>query len=188
MPNKALVRTLDFPRLSVRLPVMAALNSQEGKSTVPFLRISTILALVLGSSAFAGSSLFQQKGFIQNEQGEQCWYHQEVVEGSNYFHDGVTTNIGVLSFDDQTCMKVSELGQTVNKMRINNVISRWYSRSNANFQTRESELFRTSLLQKRGQCIQSKKYPAIGIVVEYEKNLESIVRVRHGMSAQGCNQ
>lgn len=105
------------------------------------LRFSTILALVLGSPAFAGSSLFQQKGFIQNEQGEQCWYHQEVVEGSHYFHDGVTANIGVLSFDDQTCMKTSELGQTVNKMMINNVISRWYSHSDASFQTRESELF-----------------------------------------------
>ena len=153
-----------------------------------FLRFSTILVLVLGSPAFAGSSLFQQKGFIQNEQGEQCWYHQEVVEGSRYFHNGVTANIGVLSFDDQACMKASELGQTVNKMMINNVISRWYSRSDANFQTRESEIFPTSLLQKRGQCIQSKKYPATGIVVDYEESRESIVRVLHGMSAQGCTQ
>jgi hypothetical protein len=168
--------------------VSRALNSQGGKSTVHVLRFSTILALVLGSPAFAGSSLFQQKGFIQNEQGEQCWYHQEVVEGSHYFHDGVTANIGVLSFDDQTCMKTSELGQTVNKMMINNVISRWYSHSDASFQTRESELFPTSLLQKRGQCIQSKKYPAIGIVVDYEGSRDSIVRVRHGMSAQGCTQ
>lgn len=155
---------------------------------MPFLRFSIILALVLGSPAFAGSSLFQQRGFIQNGQGEECWYHQEVVERSHYFHDGVTANIGVLNFDDQSCMQASEFGQTVNKMMINNVISRWYSRGDANFQTRESELFPTSLLQKRGQCIQSKKYPATGIVVDYEERQESIVRVRHGMSAQGCKK
>ncbi|WP_432210640.1 hypothetical protein [Marinobacter alkaliphilus] len=155
---------------------------------MPFTRFSTILALVIASPAFAGSSLFQPKGFIQNDQGEQCWYHQEVVEGSHYFHDGVTANIGVLTFDDQSCMQASEFGQTVNKMMINNVISRWYSRGDANFQTRESELFPTSLLQKRGQCIQSKKYPATGIVVDYEESQESIVRVRHGMSAQGCKK
>lgn len=155
---------------------------------MPYLRLSTILALLLGSPVFAGPSLFQPKGYIQNDQGEQCWYHQEVVEGSNYFHDGVTANIGVLSFDDPTCMSASELGQTVNKMMINNVISRWYSRSDADFQTRESELFPTSLLQKRGQCIQSKKYPTTGIVVDYEESRESIVRVRHGMSAQGCTR
>lgn len=153
-----------------------------------FLRLSTILALALGSPAFAGPSLFQQKGFIQNDQGEQCWYHQEVVKDSNYFHDGITANIGVLSFDEQTCMNSSEFGQTVNIMMINNVISRWYSRSDADFQTRESELFSTSLFQKRGQCIQSKKYSATGIVVDYEESRESIVRVRHGMSAQGCTQ
>ncbi|WP_404366769.1 hypothetical protein [Marinobacter sp.] len=155
---------------------------------MPFTRFSTILALVLANPAFAGSSLFQPKGFIQNDQGEQCWYHQKVVEGSHYFHDGVTANIGVLTFDDQSCMQASEFGQTVNKMMINNVISRWYSRGDANFKNRESELFPTSLLQKRGQCIQSKKYPATGIVVDYEESQESIVRVRHGMSAQGCKK
>jgi len=52
----------------------------------------------------------------------------------------------------------------------------------------EYALFPTSLLQKRGQCIQSKKYPAIGIVVDYEGSRDSIVRVRHGMSAKGCTQ
>lgn len=155
---------------------------------MPYLRLSTILALLIGSPVFAGSTLFQQRGYIQNDQGEQCWYHQEIVEGSHYFHDGVTASIGVLRFDDPTCMNASEFGQTVNKMMINNVIARWYSRSDANFQTREIELFPTSLFQKRGQCIQSKKYPATGIVVDYEESRTSIVRVRHGMSAQGCTR
>ncbi len=75
----------------------------------------------------------------------------------------LVTNVGTRS----TCMSDSGVGLFVNKMMINNTISKWYSHSVAAFQTRESEMFNGSELQKKGKCIQSKKYPLIGITVDY---------------------
>ena len=78
------------------------------------------------------------------------------------------------------------LGLDVNKMMINNIISRWYSHRDAKFQTRVSEMFNGSLMQKKGKCIQSKTYPLIGITVDYLIENNSITGVIHGSSIQGC--
>ena len=93
---------------------------------------------------------------------------------------------GVITFDGPACMSEADVGLDVNKMMINNVIARWYSHRDAAFLTRGSELFPSSMMQKRGACIQSKKYPAIGITVDYEIKDNSIIRVRHGSSVQEC--
>ncbi len=83
-------------------------------------------------------------------------------------------------------MSDNGLGLDVNKMMINNIISKWYSHSDADFQTRVSEMFNGSPLQKKGKCIQSKKYPIIGITVDYLIKGNSITGVIHGSSVQGC--
>jgi hypothetical protein len=79
-------------------------------------------------------------------------------------------------------------GLDTNKMLINNIISKWYSHADAAFQTRKSELYATSVLQVRGQCMQSEKYPAAGVVVEYKTNENSIFQVRHALSVGACQR
>jgi len=83
---------------------------------------------------------------------------------------------------------LGEFGLDVNKMMINNIITRRYSRSDANFQTKANELYPTSMLQIRGKCIQSKTYPAIGVMVYYEIKNNSITQVFHSQSIQGCKE
>jgi hypothetical protein len=67
--------------------------------------------------------------------------------------------MGILTFDDPRCMSASEFGLDVNKMMINHVITRWHSHPDAAFKTRVQDLYPTSMMQKRGLCIQSSKYP-----------------------------
>lgn len=131
---------------------------------------------------------FQPKGYIQNDRGEKCWYRQITTTDGKYFHGSLTGRMGTITFDDPRCMAESEVGLDVNKMMINNVVSRWYSHSDAAFRTRASELFPGSTMQKKGLCIQSSKYPAIGITIDYEIVDASIVRVRHGSAVQGCEK
>ena len=144
--------------------------------------------MAASASAFAGASDAQKKGFIQNDSGQKCWYKQTVDAGSKYFHGSLAATVATITFDDPACMKDSGLGLGINKMMINNVISRWYSRSDAAFQTRENELYPGSMMQKKGQCIQSKKYPAVGIVVDYVGTASSIKKVLHGSAVQGSTK
>ena len=149
------------------------------------LLVSGLTCLLLGSGATSAGSM-PSKGYVQNDQGEKCWYTQTVDSKSNYFHSALTATVGTIRFDVATCMSDSGIGLETNKMMINNVISRWYSRSDAKFMTRASELFKGSTLQERGQCMQSRTYSAIGIVVDYQIKGDSIIGVKHGPSLQGC--
>ena len=141
---------------------------------------------LLFTNAAMGAGNLPGKGYVQNDQGEKCWYAQTVDPKSNHFQGSLTATVGTIRFDDATCMSDSGIGLETNMMMINNVISRWYSHSDAKFMTRASELFNGSLFQKRGQCMQSKTYSAVGIVVEYLIEGDSIVSVLHGPSVQGC--
>ncbi len=154
------------------------------------MKLTTLLftgftCLLLGSAATSAGSM-PGKGYVQNDQGEKCWYTQTVDPKSNYFHSALTATVGTIRFDDATCMSDSGIGLETNMMMINNVISRWYSHSDAKFMTRAAELFKGSMLQERGQCIQSKTYSAVGIVVDYQIKGDSIIGVVHGPSLQGC--
>ncbi|WP_376695511.1 hypothetical protein [Wenzhouxiangella sp. EGI_FJ10305] len=160
---------------------MMKLSSYFGASSV------VGAAIVLAQAAFAGDG-FQPKGYIQNDRGDQCWYTQITDPESTYFHGTLKGKMGVITFDDPGCMSAADVGLDVNKMMINNIIARWYSHSDAAFQTRVSELFPGSMMQKKGLCIQSSTYPLIGITVDYEIRNKSIIRVRHGSSVQGCTK
>jgi hypothetical protein len=137
-------------------------------------------------NVFAGPTGALVKGYIQNDKGEKCWYTQKIKENNTYFHGSLTGTNGLITFDNPNCMSDSGQGLDVNKMMINNIISKWYSHRDAAFQTRVSEMFNGSALQKQGKCIQSKKYPAIGITIDYFTNGNSITGVIHGSSVQGC--
>ena len=151
-------------------------------------RICTLLCLSLVLTAFAGSERFQKKGHIQNDAGGKCTYSQTVNEQSKYFHGTLAGVTGTITFDDTACMSDSGVGLDTNKMMINNVIARWYSHSDAAFKTKASQLYPTSLLQKKGKCMQSGKYPAVGITVDYQVKNDSITGVIHGASVQGCKR
>ena len=157
----------------------------------PFGRICVLFSIVIlllgtvANESIAGSESYLKRGYIQNDKGEKCWYTQKTDPNNTYFH-GKKNTVGIITFDNPKCMSDSGLGLDINKMMINNVISRWYSHSDANFQTRVSEMFNSSPLQKKGKCIQSKKYPIIGITVDYFTSNNSIKGVIHGMAVSGC--
>jgi hypothetical protein len=144
------------------------------------------ISLFVSSIALAGPTGALKKGYIQNDKGDECWYTQVVKENSTYFHGSLMGINGIITFDNPACMSDSGLGLDVNKMMINNIISRWYSHSDADFRTRVSEMFNGSALQKKGKCIQSMKYPVVGITVDYFIKDNSITGVIHGSSVQGC--
>lgn len=125
-------------------------------------------------------AVFQPKGHINNASGEKCTFVQ-TAEQTSYFH-GVPGQVVTLVFDNPECMENND----INLMMINNSITRRYAQPDANFATRENELFRTSPLQVRGECIQSKTYPDIGVAVEYVRRAGHILSVKHGATVARC--
>ena len=156
------------------------------KRSFPSMAIAAI-AFMMALPHAAMANNFPPRGHIQNDQGQRCSYTQTTDNDSVYFH-GLPGRMGILTFDDPRCMSASAVGWDVNKMMINNVIARWHSHPDAAFKTRVQDLYPTSMMQKRGLCIQSTKYPGIGVTVDYEIQGNSIVRVRHGSSIQGCQR
>jgi hypothetical protein len=152
------------------------------------MAIAAIVFTIAVSHAASASGEFQPRGHIQNDQGQRCSYTQTTDNDSVYFHGTLAGRMGTITFDDPRCMSASEMGLDVNTMMINNVIAGWYSHRDAAFKTRVHELYASSPMQRRGLCIQSSKYPAIGITVDYEIQSKSIGRVRHGSSIQGCQR
>lgn len=145
-----------------------------------------LIFFLISFKALAGPSGTPKRGYIQNDKGEKCYYMQVVLEDNNYFHGSMKETDGIITFDNPNCMADRGLGLDVNKMLINNIISRWYSHRDANFLTHPSEMFKGSLLQKKGKCIQSKKYPNIGIAIDYFIKNNSITGVIHGSTILGC--
>jgi len=158
------------------------MNQMNSKGIAAFL----LMLFFISGAIFAGQTGALKKGYIQNDKGKKCWYTQVVKENNTYFHGSLKGTDGIITFDNPNCMSDSSLGLDVNKMMINNVLSRWYSHPDAKFQTRVSEMYKGSMLQKKGGCIQSKKYPIIGITVDYLIKGGSITGVIHGSSAGGC--
>lgn len=143
--------------------------------------------LYVATPVFAGSENFLKRGNILNETSKPCAFTQTVKEQNSYFYGKMTSNIGVLTFDDPKCMVGKGAALEVNKMMINNAIARWYSQPDAEFQTRVPELLKGNSLQEKGQCIQSKKYPMVSITVDYVIQNDSITRVMHGTGMAGCS-
>ncbi len=155
---------------------------------IVYLKIFIAVAITsLSCSSFA-SDAFLRRGFIQNDRGDKCWYTQETDLESRYFHETLKGKMGTITFDDPYCMSEADVGLDINKAMINNVITRWYSHSDAAFQTTVSDLFPSSMMQKKGLCIQSAKYPIIGVTIDYEIRNNTIIRVRHGSAIQGCKK
>jgi len=144
------------------------------------------LMLLHSSFAVSGSAKYLKKGNIQNHNGQDCWYRQSVDKENRYFFGSLAQGVGMLIFDNPSCMAGSGFEMDVNKMMINNIISRWYSHSDAQFKTRVREMYKSSLLQKKGQCLQSSKYPVMGITIDYLIEKGSIKGVIHGGSVSGC--
>jgi len=146
-----------------------------------------LIPLILYSSiSLSGGEEYLRKGAIQNYNGESCWYKQTVEKKNQYFFGRLTQMVGILTFDNPDCMSGSGFEMDVNKMMVNNIISRWYSHSDAKFKTRVPEMYNSSPGQVKGQCVQSSKYPIIGITVDYIMSNNSISKVIHGSSIQGC--
>lgn len=123
---------------------------------------------------------------IRNDMGDACEYTQVEYAGARFFHSALPGDTRVIVFSDPQCMQASEIGQMTNIMQINNTITRPYSHSDADWQTRTSELHNASGLQKRGQCIQSATYSGQSVVVEYMEQGGAITHVLHAAGIQGC--
>lgn len=145
--------------------------------------LAGILFLATNQSAQAS---FLKKGYIANDVGEKCWYTQKVLPKGKHLHSLPSGNTRVLKFKIPSCMKDSGLGLGINKMMINNIVTKPYSHSDANFKTKEDELRTGSTFQKRGVCIQSSTYSQIGVVIEYRIKRNSIVSVAHASAIAGC--
>ena len=149
--------------------------------------LATVFICIFTQSTTAqGLPLGQPKGYIQNDRGGKCWYTQTTAQRTQYFQS-IPNKTATLVFDDPLCMKQSEIGQQANMMMINNTITRPYSHPDAKFMTNPDELFKTSLLQVRGQCIQSATYPSMGVLVEYHQANASIHTVKHAPSLGRCS-
>ena len=161
------------------------------RNFVSIMMIACALTVGFSSVVMAGADRYLKKGYIRNESGEKCRYVQRTDRNNMYFY-GKKHTVGTITFDDPKCMSAGELGDlgiSINKMMINNIISKWYSHNDANFMTKESELFNGSLMQKKGKCIYSKKYPkVVGIAVEYFIKNNSIYSMIHGQSLMGCTK
>lgn len=145
-----------------------------------------MFTLLIANICMAGPAKDLKRGFVKNDQGEKCWYNQEFRDGVVYFTKKNTQNVGVMIFDNPNCMSDKGLGLDTNKRMINNIVSRWYSHSDANFQTHPSELYSGSRFQIKGQCMQSKTYSIIGILLDYKIENDSITQVVHGSSVGAC--
>jgi len=145
-----------------------------------------LFSIFINGATVAGPTGALKKGYIQNDKGENCWYTQIEKENNTYFHDALKGTNGVITFINPTCMSDSGIGLDVNKMLINNIVARWYSHSDADFKTRASEMYNGSPMQKKGKCIQSKRYPDMGITIDYFITGNSITGVIHGSSVLAC--
>jgi hypothetical protein len=81
-------------------------------------------------------------------------------------------------------MRDSGEGLAGNKTLINEVQATWYSHPDANFHTQN--LHKSSLYQEVGECMQSRSYAAIAVAVDYVVADQSIVKVIHGPTLEGC--
>lgn len=81
-------------------------------------------------------------------------------------------------------MRVSGDGSDANKVKINQLIATWYSHPDAEFDP--SKLYKTSLYQVVGQCMQSRRFAAIGVMIDYVMSDQGIAKVYHGPSLEGC--
>lgn len=161
--------------------------NKKTRNYLGLIVISVIVVITISFPSYGDETRYKAAGFIRNGRGEECWYTQIIDRNNTYFHDILNT-IGILTFDDLTCMSDSEFDQSINILMINNIITLWYSHDDAYFKTRYDELYPGSRWQKRGYCIQSRTYSEIGITVDYEIINESIVTVRHGYSIEGCKK
>ena len=126
----------------------------------------------------------QPKGFIKNSTGHKCWFTQSKLRGT-YFHQ-IPGDFAELKFDDATCMTADGLDGEINQMLINQAIGGWHSHPDAKFMARRSELMRTSTLQVRGQCMQSKTYPMAAVALEYTTRNTFYTSVKHAFSLGPC--
>jgi hypothetical protein len=155
------------------------------KTKISSLRLLTVASLLLSEVSTAGPEKFLQEGFILNDVGGKCWYQQTVISDALHFHgDAISTTVGELVFADPQCMRDSGEGLAGNKTLINEVLATWYSHPDANFDTQN--LHKSSLYQEVGECMQSRSYAAIAVAVDYVVADQSIVKVIHGPTLEGC--
>ena len=129
------------------------------------------------------------KGYVQNDYGEDCWYTQSATadDSVSYFYKSLTGSDTLMIFDDVGCMTPkTPIGMDFHQRMVNQSISNWYSKPDADFQTNPGQLKETSRLQIRGWCIQSKTYPSKGILVDYFVDGQSLAAVVHNYSVGGC--
>ncbi len=147
------------------------------------LKVYALTTVVLGFVSVSGptAALDLARGYIMNENGDKCWYRQNIVQADNYFHSKITANTRHLTFDHPACMEETD----INKTQINNIVTRGYGRSDVIYAVHAEEMYPKSELQERGYCIKAKNYPIPAVAVDYVIETGNIIGVKHAMSF-GC--
>ena len=145
--------------------------------------LAALIILILATYptlSISGPESYPAKGYIKNSYGDKCRYTQKIIRENTYFYRGNTQHVGLLTFDNATCMTAtSNIDKTTNKMLINRTISRWYSHPDAKFKTHPNDVSEPRKIAKNGFCIQSATYPMAGINIDYIGD-PSIEKVIHG--------
>ncbi len=128
----------------------------------------------------------QPKGFILNSTGQKCWFTQQVEQVAHF--QTIPAPTSTLVFADPRCMSATGLDAEINVRMINLAISRWYSHPDAEFAVQLGELRKSSPIQVRGKCMQSRRYPTIGVALEYFQQNGYLVGAKHAPAAGACTE
>ena len=67
------------------------------KLKLVLLLVTGCASLLLGSAATSAGSM-PSKGYVQNDQGEKCWYTQTVDPKRTYFYGSLPATVGTIRF------------------------------------------------------------------------------------------
>jgi hypothetical protein len=137
-----------------------------------------VKSLLVGAITVACLSAFgpaNAADYIFNEDSVKCEYSIQITEKDRYFSSMLPASIRNLSFLSPTCMK----DNPVNRMLINNRITREGAVSDAKFATRIEEMFGKKGMLEKGYCIQSTNYPILAVAVDFETQAGHITSVKY---------
>ena len=142
-------------------------------------------SIVIGVAAMMLFAAEQPRyGEIHNAGGFGCTFSQR-QERTEYLHT-LPAGETILTFHDPHCMSAEGSAGFQNRAAIARVIAYPYSHADADFAVYPTEWFEPISFQRRGQCIQSRRYPDMGVAVEVTTSDGYITEVRHSITVSGC--
>ena len=144
-----------------------------------------LLTVAAGIASLSVSAAQQPRfGEIQNSGGFGCTFSQR-QERAEYLNS-LPSNETILTFHDPRCMSDEGDAGFLNRTSIASAIAYSYSHRNANFAVLPNEWHDPISPQLRGKCVQSRRYPSVGVAVDFQTLDGYISEVRHSITLSGC--